>query len=109
MKKYLQKNKRIKENKVYKIILYPGEIRSRHDGDRHFICGCQLRHLYGILPTDIVIEARDEKALNGYGFSQEKISREGWIELSPRDDGKYYNIHELECHQRHRGRYKVCS
>jgi len=78
---------------IKNVILYPGEIRSKYDGDRHFISASQLARLYGVLPTDNVIIATSIKSLVGHGLTLDRIKREQWYELSPRYDGKYENIH----------------
>lgn len=84
----------MREPKVKRVILCPDLVRSKHDGDRHFLSASQLAHLYGVLPTDIVKTYDGRKHAIPYDQQQ----REGWIELWPRKEGDYYNIHEHDEH-----------
>lgn len=77
-----------------KVILWPGIVRSKNDGDLHFISAYRLARLYGVLPSDTVVVASSWIDLIRAGFTQQKIEREGWLELFPLYDGKYYNIHD---------------
>lgn len=74
-----------------RVILCPDFVTSRSDGDRHFISASRLARLYGVLPTDIVREYRGRPLM-----PLDQQQREGWVELWPRYDGKYYDIHKLD-------------
>lgn len=78
--------------KPKKVILCPNFVVSRNDGERHFIGAWRLAQLYHVLPTDSV------KTYDGrhHFMPLDQQQREGWIELWPRNDGKYYDIHEFD-------------
>ena len=59
-------------------ILHPGYVRSKYDGDEHFIGGPRLARLYGVSLRDCV-----------YGDVCTYAPREGDIHLRPRFDGDY--------------------
>lgn len=59
-------------------VLHPGYIRSKHDGDEHFIGGPRLARLYGVNLRDCV-----------YGDVRGYAARKGDIHLFPRFDGDY--------------------
>lgn len=59
-------------------VLHPGYIRSKNDGDRHFIGGPRLARLYGVSLLDCV-----------YGDVPTYTPREGDIHLRPRFNGDY--------------------
>lgn len=63
-------------------VLHPGEIRSRTDGQVHFIGFMQLVELYGLAPQMCI------DASCATGFCRE-IDTE--VNLYPRYDGKYRN------------------
>jgi len=74
---------------VKRVILCPDFVRSKSDGDRHFISASMLARLYGVLPTDIVRVKNSSKP----EMPQDQMLHEGWVELWPRYEGDYYNIH----------------
>jgi hypothetical protein len=59
-------------------VLHPGYIRSKNDGDEHFIGGPRLARLYGVRLRDCV-----------YGDVRAYVPKEGDIHLRPRFDGDY--------------------
>jgi hypothetical protein len=59
-------------------VLHPGYMRSKHDGDEHFIGGPRLARLYSVDIRDCV-----------YGDVRTYAPREGDIHLCPRFDGDY--------------------
>lgn len=63
-----------------KYVVYPGEVRSLIDGDKHFINAAQLIMLYKVAYSECVIAPRD---LRGW------VVPVGLISLYPRSDGKY--------------------
>lgn len=81
-------------SKTLRVMLHPGEITSKSDGDRHFIGGAQLANLYGVLPTDDVVtfdfrnptHTEDYHRRHGMNF----------IHLYPKRDGDYHDIHEYD-------------
>jgi hypothetical protein len=64
--------------KPVRYVLHPGYIRSKHDGDEHFIGGPRLARLYGVDIRDCV-----------YGDTRRYAPRQGDIHLRPRYDGNY--------------------
>lgn len=76
------------ENKKY--IVWPGYVRSRTDGDKHYIGAQQLMMLYGVPQHDCVIAppiadqsrqaAMRRKILDGI---------DGLVHLRPRQNGNY--------------------
>jgi len=61
-----------------KYVLFPGYVRSRNDGDRHYIDAPKLAQLYGVrLGECVIANERGHSALLGL------------IELHPRSDGLY--------------------
>lgn len=73
-----------------KYVLFPGEITSATDGDRHRVGAGQLVHLYGVDPRECIVfdppqgwpDSLIESALREH-------SRLGLIALYPRTDGRY--------------------
>ena len=60
-----------------KYILYPGEVYSVNDGQRHYVTANQLMKLYGVSPRNCVL-------FHDYAqFSSDMIP------LHPRSDGNY--------------------
>lgn len=80
--------------KVHKVFLHPGEVRSRKDGDRHFISGIELIRLYGVLPTDEIktFDRRDVTHSEEY----QKMRGIYAFHLYPDAEGKYENIHQFD-------------
>lgn len=80
---------------VKKVILHPGPVRSKYDGDKHFISSSQLMNLYGVLPTDIVITYDPKRNY----IPEDRKQVERWIDLYPSYQGDYRDIHELDRYQ----------
>lgn len=59
-------------------VLHPGYVRSRNDGDRHFIDAIRLRRLYAIPPTATCVLGK-----SGQDYPADAIH------CSPRYDGNY--------------------
>lgn len=64
---------------MLKYAIYPGYVRSRSDGQRHFIGGEKLARLYGLEPGEYKIF----KGIDGERFPTDLV------ELHPRQDGDY--------------------
>jgi hypothetical protein len=64
-----------------KYILFPGEVTSAHDGERHFIDAPTLARLYGVPMDECVVHV-------SRGVVDWKTIK-GLIRLFPRFDGKY--------------------
>jgi hypothetical protein len=66
-------------------VLFPGEVLSRTDGDRHWIHAGQLHHLYqvGRHPFIVVLDGVEQRTLSMYK------ERAGDIPCRPRYDGDY--------------------
>lgn len=64
-------------------VLHPGFVRSRSDGQEHYISAAQLASLYGVKARDCLIYPADEIA--------QRLWRDlpGALHLSPRGDGDY--------------------
>lgn len=61
-----------------------GEVRCR-DGDKHFIPGNHLPHLYGVQPRECIIFSNVmDYARRGHG-----MNLNGLVILRPREDGDY--------------------
>lgn len=73
----------------YRFIIHPGWIRSKNDGDIHWISGAMLMRLYRVFSHESVIV--DEKNFPGSEASYRE--RPGDIHLYPNYYGNYY-IHE---------------
>ena len=67
-------------------LLCPGWVRSRVDGDRHYVTASQLAALYGVpLSACLVLpEIGPERAVVLFRATGQKL-----IELKPRSDGRY--------------------
>ncbi len=79
-------------------MLHPGEIRSKSDGDIHFISGSQLANLYRVRrDVDRVVEydrrnpTHDENWQLAHG--------EVWLHLYPSRAGEYRDIHWADDYQ----------
>jgi hypothetical protein len=80
---------------VKKYLVCPGRIRSRADGDLHFISARQLIHLYGVNPAECMIRRP--------GIVPQK-ELEGKVILAPRYDGDYsLPAHPLQSPQETKG------
>lgn len=81
--------------KVKRVILHPGKVRSRYDGDIHFISARRLAELYNVLNTDVVMIDEHQFPSLRNRMSPEQFHNEGWIDLYPIREGDcYYDIHE---------------
>ena len=81
----------MKEEKL-RVILCPGYIRSKYDGETHFIGVSDLMRLYNVKRTD-VIRVAENKGLPR-GMSEAQVLKEKWLILEPRyDEDLYYDIH----------------
>lgn len=66
-----------------KYVLCPGFVRSRNDGDRHWISAPELARLYGVPIRECdVWDSRRPETLMG-------LKAEGRVFLRPRADGNY--------------------
>ena len=63
-------------------VVYPDFVRSRHDGEMHFIDARQLMDLYGVRPDECVVDD-----LRGPGPRVTVAAN--LIPLGPREDGDY--------------------
>ena len=64
-------------------VLHPGYIKSRSDGDWHYIDAYRLAKLYGVpLHECIVVDANRPETFRSRDLS-------GFKHLYPREDGKY--------------------
>ena len=81
----------MKKIKSLRILLRPGYVESRHDYDIHYISASQLMRLYNVLPTDIIL-SEDKNNLRSMPF--DRLVKEGWIELWPRKNGDYWDVHQ---------------
>ena len=80
--------------KVLEIMLHPGEIRSKSDGDRHYISALQLIRLYRVLPTDHVMTFDIKNPTHDREWQlYHKIK---CIHLYPLRSGEYYDVHEYD-------------
>lgn len=68
-----------------KYLVIAGWVRSRNDGDRHWISGKQLCSLYGVNPKDCRFYSEDE--VGTYAFPEERVP--GAVILRPDPTGKY--------------------
>lgn len=64
-------------------VLHPGDIKSKSDGQWHYIGVNDLMRLYGVRATDPWISA------NWITYSE----RADDVHLRPRFDGSYYDVH----------------
>lgn len=73
------------------VVLHPGFVRSRHDGDRHFITGTMLICLYGVR------RGFDRVHTTGATLGTADTNP---IHLYPSRSGKYTNIHDADRYER---------
>ena len=74
-----------------KYLVYPGYVRSRSDGDIHFITAQMLMRLYGVRPDEcIVVRPDDIEEYQLRAYSQEFLS--SLKHLVPRSDGNYERV-----------------
>lgn len=74
-----------------KVMLHPGEVVSKMDGDVHRISARQLIRLYGVLPSDEVI-------INDGSTRMAPWKYPDYWHLLPRYEGDYYDIHTNDVH-----------
>lgn len=81
------------KKRIYTI--WPMEIKSKTDGDRHYITASELMLLYHVDPRrDEYVIVRSEEDIKRL-YSMRKDAE--IITLMPREDGKYCDVHE-ECY-----------
>lgn len=80
--------------KVYKVMLHPGKVRSKNDGDIHHIGSARLARLYGVLPTDEVVTYDPSNPTHTEEY--ERRHNLNVIHLYPSISGDYYSIHALD-------------
>jgi hypothetical protein len=64
-----------------KYLICPGQIKSKYDGNIHYIGEVQLISLYGVDPSDCLILGKEKR---GIGHETDKL-----IKLYPRYSGDY--------------------
>lgn len=79
---------------TFYVMLHPGEVRSKADGDIHFIGAQQLIYLYNVLNTDKVVTYNERNPTHSKEFLENSPIR--YIHLYPRNDGNYEDIHRLD-------------
>ena len=67
-----------------RFILHPGFVRSKTDGQQHFISASKLAELYRVDLRDCIVLAPDNPE-KGFGFEW----KEDDVDLYPRTDGNY--------------------
>ena len=72
----------VKQEYSKKHIVYPGPIKSKFDGDWHYITGPQLIKLYKLNPKEVIIAETSQGNLRGLDLSQ-------FNHFYPRWDGDY--------------------
>lgn len=72
-------------------LLCPGMVRSRADGDEHFVGARQLMRLYGLRPEQCLVmpEARPGQPCGLRRWLDGALERGDLIALRPRADGDY--------------------
>lgn len=69
-----------------KYLVFPGHVRSRHDGEEHLITAMRLMELYKVNPEECIVVGD----LNEAGRIMEEEPRfKDMIHLAPRWDGDY--------------------
>ena len=79
-------------------ILFPGEVVSFDDGDRHYIGAGQLMLLYNVNPRRdkyVIIHMWKDEDLFKLKLLESNPNLR-CVSLFPRGDGKYYDVHEKE-------------
>lgn len=71
-----------------KYAVHPGMVRSKTDGQRHFIPSIALMKLYGVRPEECLIVSRADPD-KVYLDNEEKARKMGLIRLHPRYDWDY--------------------
>lgn len=72
-----------------KYAVYPGQVTSRNDGDRHVISAGKLMELYGVCPSECIVMQSKEKEPCPHGRTA------GLTPLFPRYDGHYHLPREV--------------
>jgi hypothetical protein len=67
-------------------IVIGGYVRSRNDGDVHYIEAVELVSLYGVNPAECILVDRGEEVRKLAGIEHDPNR---WVRLYPREDGKY--------------------
>lgn len=67
------------------VVIHPGYVISKNDGDLCKITASDLKRLYGVRETDTVF-------IDPHGMSIKQFNQA--IHLYPRFDGQYYDIHK---------------
>jgi hypothetical protein len=62
---------------MIKYCMHGGWVKSRHDGDQHYVSAVRLIRLYGLDPKECVVSIK------------QFMEREDLIHLHPRYDGNY--------------------
>lgn len=75
--------------------VYPGYVRSRNDGDRHWVSGASLIRLYGLDPRSAVIVD-----LTAHGMLGRRADEPGDRHFHPRYDGAYFKAPPAHRHIR---------
>lgn len=71
-----------------KWVVFPGRVRSRTDGDEHYVGAAQLMRLYGVRPQEcMVADPVGSRAV--YAATVRDADRLGLVPLVPRGDGNY--------------------
>ena len=80
----MNNNSEIYEQTIPKYILHPGVVRSKNDGDLHYISAKQLIVLYRVKECECVVQPNIRtKEYRSW------VAPEGAIHLYPRYDGNY--------------------
>jgi len=71
-------------------LVFGGYVRSRYDGQYHYVSAARVAQLYGLNPRDpdVRLACLDDPS-TWKGFKKEE-----WICLYPLNSGKYYNVRE---------------
>lgn len=76
---------------VKKYLIIPGKVRSKTDGEIHYVSAGKLMYLYGVVETDCVIydnSKAERLGIEVYERLNEKLF-ENLIRLSPKSNGIY--------------------
>lgn len=75
-------------HRIARYVLCPGFVRSRHDGQSHYVGPMDLARLYGVrLEQCEIFEPAQWWPESYYRMAEERTR--GLIKLAPRSDGKY--------------------
>jgi len=71
-----------------KYVIFGGKVKSKYDGEEHYIPPYRVAELYGLNP-----HSPNVKLISGKNFEMAERELRGldnsWIPLFPRSDGKY--------------------